>query len=103
MRKRLHECHLRWNLCSFSIRAQAQVARKALGTEWPGLHIRWGIDPMFLPIYMVPDVEITVRLSLPEGEPRMSTVTAHVGGHESVGDLIMFESDSEPAENIYDA
>ncbi|KAL0465451.1 hypothetical protein QR685DRAFT_575965 [Neurospora intermedia] len=81
---------LRWTFCSF--RAQAQVARKALGAEWPGLHIRWGIDPMAVSVNMVPTAVSTMLPFLPQ--QRAPVATSEVCDTPA-GDLISFDSDVE--------
>ncbi|KAK3501418.1 hypothetical protein B0T13DRAFT_525571 [Neurospora crassa] len=81
---------LRWTFCSF--RAQAQVARKALRAEWPGLHIRWGIDPMAVSVNMVPTAMSTMLPLFPQ--QRAPVATSEVS-HTPAGDLISFDSDVE--------
>ncbi|KAK3403395.1 hypothetical protein B0T20DRAFT_25561 [Sordaria brevicollis] len=75
---------IRWTFCSF--RAQAQVARKALDHEWPGLQIRWGIDPMTVHINQVPGVPSVIPL-YPELEvaPALSNdESVKSAGHEDI-------------------
>ncbi|KAK3351112.1 hypothetical protein B0H65DRAFT_568069 [Neurospora tetraspora] len=99
VREDKHERRIRWTFGSF--RAQAQVARKALRAEWPGLHIRWGIDPMSLPIHMVPSVQSTMPPIFHQDEPQMVTDTNDAGDDESIGDLMTFSEDDDAHSDIY--
>ncbi|KAJ4416733.1 hypothetical protein N0V85_002148 [Neurospora sp. IMI 360204] len=81
---------IRWTFYSF--RAQAQVARKALRAEWPGLHIRWGIDPMAVSVNMVPTAMSTMLPLFPQQRAPVAAIEA---SHATAGDLITFDSDVE--------
>lgn len=86
---------IKWTFCSY--RAQAEVARQALRRQWPGLHIRWGIDSMSVAVNLVPTLPSNIPLP-----PKSS---------QSVGDLITFsdngkeggdEHEEDHQEDIYD-
>lgn len=63
---------LKWTFASFY--AQAQVARMALMKKWPNFHIRWGPDPMTLPINMLPNLQSSMPAALPLPQPPLIDV-----------------------------
>lgn len=88
-----HQRVLRWMFCSF--RAQAQAARKLLRSTWPSLHVRWGIDPMALPINMLPDAQSTMPVCLRLPQPQLIDTAGNADNDDKADDLITFSDDDD--------
>ncbi|KAH7632797.1 hypothetical protein B0T09DRAFT_395024 [Sordaria sp. MPI-SDFR-AT-0083] len=91
-----HQRVLRWTFCSF--RAQAQAARKLLRSTWPSLHVRWGIDPMALPINMLPDAQSTMPVCLRLPQPQLIDTAGNADNDDKADDLITFSDDDDDDE-----
>lgn len=58
---------------------------------------------MSLPPNMVPTVESIIPSSFPQADTPRFPAISHAGGYQLTADLINFDSDAEPEDDIYDA